>query len=133
MHRHANPALFGDEPYVKPYRQSEILLLGVVERAEPYALTAGAGPVVLAPGQKVDVTVTAARNAGADGEIKLEFRGLPNKVSATPAALPAGQSEVKVTLSAAADAPTTTTNLVVVGKLDRHTQAAPAMRIDVKK
>ena len=133
MHRHANPALFGDEPYVKPYRPSELLLLGVTSRAEPFSIAVESPGLTMAPGQKAEVTVRAARNPGADGEIKLEYRGLPAKVTAAPASLPAGKSEVRVTLTAAADAPLSSSNLVVVGKIGAAAQPAPAIEVIVKK
>jgi hypothetical protein len=105
----------------------------VIERAEPFALSANADPITITLGQKVELTVTAARNPGADGEIKLEFRGLPEKVTATPAAIPAGQSEVKVTLTAAADAPISESNVVVVGRLGAAAQPAPVIPILLRK
>jgi len=130
--RAIDPGMFTDDSYRQPYRAWEILPLGVIERAEPFALEAVPNAVTLAPGRRVEIVVRALRRPGADGEIKLELRGLPDRVSAAVLPIGAGQAETRVTLTAAPDAPASLRNLIVQGRLDKAVQPAPAVRLEVR-
>jgi hypothetical protein len=133
MPRSIDPGMFTEVPYVQPYREWALMPLGVTERAEPFSLTAEPGTVTLAAGGKVEILVKAERKTGTDGEIKLELRGLPDKVTASVPAIPKGQNEARITLTAGPDAPATVRNLVIQGRLDKAVQPAPAVRITVAR
>jgi len=133
MPRAIDPGMFTDDSYRKPYRAWQLLPLAVVTRAEPFALSSEPAEVALSPGGQAVVTVHVQRASGATAAVALEFRGLPAKVTAAPAAIPSGASEVRVTLSAAADAPATVRNLIIQGRLDKAVQVAPAVSVSVKR
>lgn len=129
--RAIDPGTFTDDSYRPPYRAWDILPLGVIERAEPFALEAAPRAVTLAPGQTAGIVVRAVRRDGADGEIKLELRGLPDKVTATAPPIAAGQTETRVILTAAPDAPASLRNLILQGRWEKAVQPAPAVRCEV--
>lgn len=71
----------------------------------------------LVKGQALKVKVVADRNPAYTGEIVLTLQNLPKGVTAAPATIPAGQNEVEVTLTAAADAAAgAVPNIVVQGE-----------------
>src|SRR5205085_12052592 len=107
-------------------------LLATTDQAPPFSL-AGGDSIDLAPGAKAEITVKATRRGTANGEIKLELRNLPEKVTDSAASIPAGQTETRINLTAAADAPASVTNLIVQGKLDKSTEIAPGIRLSVSK
>ena len=127
MPRWIDPGMFQDDSYKRPWRSFRILPLGVIDRAEPFSLRAEPSATTLTPGQKIDILVHANRRAGANGEIKLELRGLPEKVTASAPAIPANKNDVHITLTAASDLPATVRNLIVQGTLDKAVQPAPAI------
>jgi hypothetical protein len=133
MPRAIDPGMFTDDSYRRPYREWVMFPLGVVERAEPFALSTDLHAVTLAPGQKVEIVVRAARRAGANGEIKLELRGVPDKVKPTVPAIAASQTEARITLTAAPDAPAALRNLILQGRLDSALQPAPAITLTVRR
>jgi hypothetical protein len=133
MPRSIDPGMFTDDSYRRPYRDWELFPLGVVERAEPFSLSTDLHAVTLAPGQKVEIVVRAARRAGANGEIKLELRGVPDKVKPTVPAIAANQTEARISLTAAPDAPAALRNLILQGKLDNAVQPAPAITLTVRR
>lgn len=71
----------------------------------PFVLKVEPSEVVLAPGAKVKVKLTAQRKAGYDGPIALEIRKLPANVSAPKVTLDAKKDVIEVEISAAANAP----------------------------
>ena len=81
----------------------------------------------------MELTVKAIRRPGIDGDIKLEFRGLPDKVTASAASIPTKQTEVRIKLASAADAAASVGNLIIQGKIDKATVLAPAVEVNVAK
>jgi hypothetical protein len=77
-----------------------------------------AAPVVIAPGGKQKVKITAARRGGEQGEIAVELTNLPAGVTAPPGQkIPQGKPDVEIELSAAANAaPAKAANVIVVAK-----------------
>jgi hypothetical protein len=133
MPRSIDPGMFTDDSYRRPYREWEFFPLGVVERAGPFSLTTDLHTVTLAPGQKAEIVVRAARRMGANGEIKLELRGVPDKVKPMVPPIAAGQTEARITLTAAPDAPAALRNLILQGRLDNALQTAPAIMLTVRR
>lgn len=83
----------------------------------PFALKPDFAGGNLAKGQALKVKVVAERNPAYAGEIVLTFQNLPKGVTASAATIPAGQNEVEVTLTAAADAAAgAVPNVVVQGE-----------------
>jgi hypothetical protein len=83
----------------------------------PFALKPDFAGGNLAKGQALKVKVVAERNPAYGGEIALAFQNLPKGVTAPAATIPAGQNEVEVTLTAAADAAAgAVPNIVVQGE-----------------
>jgi hypothetical protein len=108
-------------------------MVASTDATEQVVLESEPSAVSLAPGGSVELIVKAVRRAGADGEIKLEFRGLPDKVTASATAIPAKQNEVKIKLASATDAPTGIGNLVIQGRIDKAAILAPAVEVSVVK
>jgi hypothetical protein len=131
--RAIDPGMFTDDSYRRPYHDCEILPLGVVPRAEPFALETTPETVTLAPGQHIEITVRAVRRPGADGEITLELGDLPGKVKAELKPIPAHQTESRILLTAAPDAPAAVRSLVVRGHLDKTVEPAPAVTLTVRR
>ncbi len=80
----------------------------------PFALKPDFAGGNLAKGAALKIKVVAERNPAYGGEITLAFQNLPKGVTATAATIPAGQNEVEVTLTAAADAAVGAVQNVVV-------------------
>ena len=89
--------------------------------------------LTLAPGKTVEIPVHVDRQPNAKNEIKLELRGLPAKVTASAASIPAGQSDGKITLTAAPDAVSDMSNILLVGHLDNSNTLAPAIQLGIRK
>jgi hypothetical protein len=63
-------------------------------------------PVTISPGEKAQLTVTAARKGGFDGSIEVELRNLPAQVTtAGKATIAKGENATTIELSAAPAAP----------------------------
>jgi hypothetical protein len=129
--RAIDPGMFTDDSYRNPYRDEDLLALGVIERSEPFALEMSSSTVALASGQKADITVRAVRQIGANAEIKIEVRGLPEKVTAVVAPIAANQTETHLVLTAGPDVKPTLRNLIVQGRQGNSIQPAPAIHLTV--
>jgi hypothetical protein len=70
----------------------------------PFALKPDFAGGNLPKGQTLKVKIVAERNAAYAGPITLTFQNLPKGVTAAAAMIAAGQNEVEVVLTAAADA-----------------------------
>lgn len=104
---------------------------------EPFALRIDAGEAKFARGNQLKVKVTAERNPAFSGPIKLTLQNLPTGVTADAVELPADQSEVEITLNAAADAQQGQAgNVTVQGEAmagaAKLTAASPAAAITVE-
>ncbi len=132
-HRSIDLLLSVEYTYTRPHHLWDLFMLAATDTTEPVGLEALPSSISLAPGASAELVVKANRRTGADGEIKLEFRGLPDKVTASAAAIPAKQNEVRIKLASAADAPAGIGNLIIQGKLDKTTVFAPAVEVTVAK
>jgi len=119
--------------YTRPHHLWDLLLLAVTERTDPITVSTSATAVTLTPGGAVEIPVHIVRHPGAAGEIKLELRGLPGKVTASPATIPANQTEGKITLTAAPDAAFDIANILLQAKITNATVLAPAIRLSLHK
>lgn len=83
----------------------------------PFALKPDFAGGNLAKGQELKVKIVAERNPAYAGPINLTFQNLPKGVTASAAMIAAGQNEVEVTLTAAADAAVgAVPNIVIQGE-----------------
>ena len=101
-------------PYPPP--QYETQLAVAVREKPPFTLAAKITPTQLLPGQAATAVVTATRATGFSEPIVLSVTGLTPTVTATPATIAKGQNEVKVTLTAAANARPGPLRVTFVGK-----------------
>jgi hypothetical protein len=93
----------------------------------PFVLKPDFGGGNLAKGQTLKVKVVAERNPAYAGEIVLTFQNLPKGVTAAAATITAGQNEVEVVLTAAADAAVgAVPNIVVQGEGKNGNAKLPA-------
>jgi hypothetical protein len=83
---------------VPPQTMYHAVGLAVLEKP-PFALTAKFDAPFVQPGKPITATVKVARQPGFTAEIVLTLIGLPPGAAATPAKIPAGANEVKVTLN----------------------------------
>lgn len=132
-HRSIDLVLSVEYSYTRPHYLWDMLLLALIEPSEPVTLSLAETSVSLMPGGRAEIPVRAARRNGADGEIKLEIRGLPPKVTAAIVPIPAKQTEARVVLTAAADAPVGVANLLLTGQIGGTKLLAPALSVAVKK
>jgi hypothetical protein len=71
----------------------------------PFELKVEPAPLSLAQGTKAKLKVIATRVSGFDGDVTVELRNLPAKVTAGKAVIPKGQPAVDIDITAAPDAP----------------------------
>ncbi len=134
MPRSIDPAMFQDDSYRRPYRECALLPLAVVARVETFALESSLNSIKFLPGKTVDIAVHARRKKGdKGGDIKIEVRNLPQKVTVSAATLTGVQEDAKITFTVAADAPPAIGNMIVVGSLGGAQQAAPAVAYELHK
>jgi hypothetical protein len=109
--------------------------LAVTERP-PFSLAAVLDPASIAPGKAGTLRLTVNRGPGFTAEIALTATGLPANVTAVLKSIPAGQSEVKVPVNAAANAALGTFDVTIVGKAlhqNREHTASAAAKLVIKK
>lgn len=132
-HRSIDLGLAVEYSYPRPHHLWDLFLLGLTDRTDTFTFAPTPGEISLAPGKSIEIPVHVDRQPNAKNEIKLEVRGLPGKVTVTAPSIPAGQTEGKITLTAAADAPLDQTNIVLIGHLDNSNTLAPAIPLTVRK
>jgi hypothetical protein len=132
-HRSIDLGLAVEFSYTRPHHLWDLFLLGVTDRTDAFTFAPTPASLMLTPGKTVEVPVHVDRQVNAKGEIKLEIRGLPAKVTATAPAIPSGQTEGKITLTAAPDASPDLSNIILVGHLDNSNTLAPAIQLSVHK
>ena len=132
-HRSIDLGLAVEFSYTRPHHLWDLLLLGVTDRTDNFTFAPTPATLTLAPGKTLDIPVHVDRQPNAKNEIKLELRGLPAKVTATMPPIPAGQTEGKITLTAAPDAAQALGHIILVGHLDNSNTLAPAIQLTVRK
>ena len=84
---------------------SEIAYRLLLSRAEPrFSASAATGVFAVRAGEKLEIAVSVTRHHGCAGELELGIDGLPEGLSAMPAAVPEKGGEVKLSVEAGADA-----------------------------
>jgi len=132
-HRSIDLGLAVEFSYTRPHHLWDLFLLGITDRTDNFTFAPPPASLTLTPGKSIDIPVHVDRQTNAKNEIKLELRGLPAKVTATMPPIPAGQTEGKITLTAAADTAPDLGNLILVGHLDNSNTLAPAIQLSVHK
>jgi hypothetical protein len=119
-----------------PPRSTYTAIALLVHEKAPYSLALKFEPAEAMPGKTTVLTVTATRAEGFTGEIALTAAGLPAGVMAPLKPIAAGQNEVKVETSLAANVAPGTYPLTLTGKAKhngREVAAAAAVNLVVKK
>ncbi len=132
-HRSIDLGLAVEFSYTRPHHLWDLLLLGITDRTDTFNFGMTPAFLTLIPGNSLDIPVHVDRQPNAKNEIKLELRGLPAKVTATAATIPAGQTDGKITLTAAPDAAPDIANVILIGHLDNSNTLAPAIQLAVHK
>ena len=132
-HRSIDLLLSVEYSYTRPHHIWDMLLLAATERTAPLTVSTTQTVLTLAPGATLELPIHVQREANAAKEIKLEARNLPAKVTATLAPIPAGQSDGKLILKAAPDAPADIANVIVQATHENAVALAPALRLTVQK
>ncbi len=83
---------------VPPRTMYHTVGMAILEKP-PFTLSAKFDAPAVQPGKSITATVTAARQPGFTAEIAVTLVGLPPGAAATPAKIPVGQNEVKVTVN----------------------------------
>jgi hypothetical protein len=102
----------------------------------PFSLTPTVADPKLVRGGQLKFKVAVQRNPAFAGEVKLTLDKLPAGVTAAEAVIPADQSEVEITLTAAADAAVGAANGIVVNAVApanakfTATAAVPAINVE---
>jgi hypothetical protein len=132
-HRSIDLLLSVEYSYTRPFHLWDLLVCAVTERAAPITVMTANPTLTLTPGGKLEIPVRIVRQPGANAEVKLELRGLPAKVTASVPAIPANQTDGKIVLTAAADAPSDISNIILQATHDKAVTLAPAIQVAVKK
>lgn len=132
-HRSIDLLLSVEYSYARPHHIWDLLVLGVIDRTDPLTVSSPARTVALTQGGTAEIPVHIVRQPNAAGEIKLDVRGLPGKISATAPAIPAGQTDGKIVLTAAADALPDTTGIIVQAHLGNTICLMPSVQLTVSK
>jgi hypothetical protein len=132
-HRSIDLLLSVEYSYTRPHHLWDMLLLATTERAVPITVSTAQTTLTLAPGGTIEIPIHVQRDPSATKEIKLEARNLPSKVTATLAPIPAGQSDGKLILKAAPDAPADIANVIVQATHENAVALASALRLTVQK
>jgi hypothetical protein len=110
---------------------------GIGLRLEPpFSLTPSVADPKLVRGGQLKLKVAVQRNPAFAGEVKLTLDKLPAGVSAAEAVIPADQSEIEITLTAAADAAVGAAGEIVVNAVApanakfTATAAVPAINVE---
>ncbi len=132
-HRSIDLGLAVEFSYSRPHHLWDLFLLGIADRTDTFTFAPTPVSLTLAPGKTLEIPVHVDRQPNAKNEIKLELRGLPAKVTAAAAVIPAGQTEGKIIVTAAPDAPADLSHIILVGHLDNSNTIAPAIQLTVQK
>lgn len=132
-HRSIDLLLSVEYSYTRPYHLWDMLVCAVTERAAPITVTTANPTLILTPGGKLEIPVRIVRQPGANAEVKFELRNLPAKVTASAPPIPTNQTDGKIVLTAAADAPIDLANIILQATHDKAVTLAPAIQVSVKK
>lgn len=130
-HRSIDLLLSVEYSYTRPHHLWDMLLCAVVDRVDPITVSTAASTFDLQSGAKLEIPVRILRHPGSASEVKIDVRNLPAKVTAAPLVIQAGQTEGKLMLTAAPDAPVDLANLIVSAKHGNSTSLAPVIHLSV--
>lgn len=108
------------------------LLVSAVGPEPPYNLTTTAPAMAVKQGQKLELTVKAARKPDFKDNIVVTVLGLPPNVTASALTINGNQTEGKVTLTAAGNAPVGGGSVIVQGTGKGIVVATPAQTLTVQ-
>ena len=132
-HRSIDLLLSVEYSYTRPHHIWDMLLVGVTDRTDPITITSTAGTLSLVPGGTVQIPIHVIRHPGATGEVKVDTRGLPPKVTLTAVTIAANQTEGTIVLTAAPDAPPDISSLIVQAHLANSTALLRALPLTISK
>lgn len=119
----------GQPPLLKPTRMN----LATVTEQQQYALQVDPLAVSIVQGQNLEVTLRSLRKMGFNAAINLAVlnNALPPGVTAELKPIPQDQNEVKIKLTAAANAGVATTNLIFTGNANNVAHVSQALAVTV--
>jgi hypothetical protein len=119
------------QPQQARMRDTE-LLVAAVGREAPYSLAVTMPAAELKAGQKLELTVKAARKPDFKENIAFTVLGLPTGVTVTALTLNKDQTEGKLTLTAAANAAQGPAQIVIQGTAKNLVLAVPAVALTIR-
>ncbi len=132
-HRSIDLLLSVEYSYTRPHHIWDALLLAVTERTDPITVSATVSDLRLRAGSSVEIPIHVLRHPGATGEIKLDVRGLPSRVTPAAVTIPAGQSDAKIVLSAPADSAPDSAYIIVQAHLGGSVCLLPLLHLTLSK
>ncbi len=132
-HRSIDLSLSVEFSYTRPHHLWDMLVLGVTQRTDAITATTTVSTLTLTPGASMEIPVHITREPNAKGAITLDARNLPPKVTLKATSIPDGQTDGKITLSAAPDAPADTANIIVQAHVGNAVSLVPAITLLVAK
>ena len=132
-HRSIDLLLSVEFSYTRPHHLWDMLVLGVTQRTDTITVTTPVSNLTLTPGTSIDIPVHIAREPNAKGAVTLDARNLPPKVTLTAIPIADGQTDGKITLTAAPDAPADFANIIVQAHVGNATILVPAIALTVTK
>ncbi len=132
-HRSIDLLLSVEFSYTRPHHLWDMLVLATTERTNAITVTTPVSNLKLTQGVTAEIPIHILREPNAKGEIKLDARNLPAKVTLTATAIPDGQTDGKITLTAAPDAPADFANIIVQAHIGNSVILVPAIALTVAK
>ena len=132
-HRSIDLLLSVEFSYTRPHHLWDMLVLGVTQRTDAITATTTVSTLTLAPGASIEIPLHILREPNAKGAITLDARNLPPKVTLKASPIPDGQTDGKIILSAAPDAPIDTANIIVQAHTGNAVSLVPAITLSVAK
>ena len=132
-HRSIDLLLSVEYSYTRPHHIWDLLLLAVTDRTDPITISSTTTAVTLTAGSTIEIPIHVIRHPGAVGDVKLDVRGLPGKVTASAVTIPANQTDGMLKLTAAADVGIEIGSPIVQGHLGNAVALLPAIQLTVSK
>jgi hypothetical protein len=132
-HRSIDQVLAKEYSYTRPHYDWDLLLIAVTENKLAFTVNVEPDEVALPPGGKCEFTVKVDRKGANPGVVKLSFQNLPRGVTASVSEIPEGKNGVRISLTAAPDAPAEIPYVIVTGNIGSASATSRPLRVAVIK
>jgi hypothetical protein len=132
-HRSIDQVLAKEYSYTRPHHDWDMLLAAVTENKPAFTVNVEPDEVALNPGGKCEFTIKVDRKGANPGVVKISYHNLPRGVTASASDIPDGKNEIKVTLTAAPDAPADIPYVIVTGSIGNASATSRPLRVGVIK